>query len=90
MLASEGESDVGMRMVHPMTQAVYEAEPDGSVRVTEADGRQGWFTSKAEHLRGEVLIADPHIVDWVGGPQAKRMNSRHRFNRDAPPSTGDD
>lgn len=78
-----------MRMVHPLTQAVYEAEPDGSVRVTETDGRQGWFSTSGEHLRGEVRIADPHIVDWVGGPQAKRMNSRHRFNSDAASLTDD-
>jgi hypothetical protein len=65
-----------MKMVHPLTSAVYEADEDGSVRVTDPDGRQGWFTPQAEYIRGEIRAADPHIVDWVGGRQAKRASSR--------------
>lgn len=69
-----------MKLVHPLTSAVYESEDDGSVRVTETDGRQGWFTPKGEHLRGEVRSADPHIVDWVGGRQATKQSGRLRLN----------
>jgi hypothetical protein len=76
-----------MKMVHPLTQAVYEAEADGSVCVTETDGSKGWFSPTGEHLRGEVLAADPHILDWVGGPQAKRANSRLRFKRETTPAS---
>jgi len=63
-------------MVHPLTSAVYESDEDGSVRVTDTEGRQGWFTAQAEYIRGELRAADPHIVDWVGGRQAKRASSR--------------
>jgi hypothetical protein len=69
-----------MRMVHPLTSAVYERQEDGTVLVTEADGRQGWFTGAGEHLRGDVKTADPHILDWVGGRQAKKVSGRLRLN----------
>jgi hypothetical protein len=67
-------------MVHPLTSAVYERQDDGSVLVTEQDGRQGWFTAQGEHIRGEVKFADPHITDWVGGRQAAKRSGRLRLN----------
>ncbi len=68
-----------MRMVHPLTSAVYESQEDGTVRVTETDGRQGWFTPQGEHIRGDLRAADPHIIDWVGGPQARKQTGRLRL-----------
>jgi hypothetical protein len=68
-----------MKMKHPLTAAVYEDEADGSVRVTETDGRQGWFSVDGRYLRGEVRAADPHILDWVGGRKAKRQLGRLRL-----------
>ena len=68
-----------MKMTHPLTSAVYESEADGSVRVTDTDGRQGWFRADGHHLRGELRSADPHILDWVGGRQAKRQGGRLRL-----------
>ncbi|HET9078483.1 MAG TPA: hypothetical protein VFN68_16220 [Acidimicrobiales bacterium] len=73
-----------MRMVHPLTSAVYESQDDGSVRVTDTEGRQGWFTPQGDYLRGQLRAADPHIIDWVGGRQAKRLSGRLRLN-----TTGD-
>ena len=70
-----------MKMVHPLTLAVYEDEEDGSVRVTETDGRQGWFTPLGDHIRGEVRSADPHIIDWVGGRQARKQTGRLRLDQ---------
>lgn len=70
-----------MKMVHPLTSAVYEDEEDGSVRVTETDGRQGWFTPLGDHIRGEVRSADPHIIDWVGGRQARKQTGRLRLDQ---------
>jgi hypothetical protein len=72
-----------MKMTHPLTAAVYEREDDGTVRVTETDGRQGWFTAQGDYVRGEVQAADPHITDWVGGRQATKQTGRLRLNRDA-------
>lgn len=76
-----------MRMVHPLTSAVYESEADGTVRVTEKDGRQGWFTPQGDHVRGELLSADPHIIDWVGGPQARKQTGRLRLESTSPAGT---
>lgn len=70
-----------MRLVHPLTSAVYERQDDGSVLVTEVDGRQGWFSAVGEHLRGELRAADPHIIDWVGGRQATKLTGRLRLER---------
>lgn len=69
-----------MRMVHPLTSAVYERQDDGSVLVTDPDGRQGWFTSQGEYIRGDLRAADPHIIDWVGGRQAKKLSGRLRLD----------
>lgn len=72
-----------MRMVHPLTSAVYERQDDGSVLVTDTEGHQGWFTSQGDHIRGDLRAADPHIIDWVGGRQAKKMSGRLRLNADS-------
>ncbi len=63
---------------HPLFGSHYERDGDGTVKVTEADGRTGWFTWQGRHLRGEVLWADPHVLDWVGGPQAAPTHQRLR------------
>ena len=73
-------------MAHPLTAAVYEDEDDGSVRVTEADGRQGWFSPDGQHLRGELRTADPHILDWVGGRKPSSPLGQLRAGRQPAPS----
>ena len=69
-----------MRLVHPLTSAVYERQDDGSVLVTDTDGRQGWFTPVGDYIRGELRSADPHIIDWIGGRQAKKLSGRLRLD----------
>ncbi len=78
-----------MKMTHPLTSAEYEGEPDGSVRVTETDGRHGWFSADGQYLRGEVRAADPHILDWVGGRKAKHQLGRLRLGSDNVASAND-
>jgi hypothetical protein len=65
-------------LVHPLYGSRYERETDGTVRVTDVDGRTGWFTGTGEHVRGELRWADPHLLDWVGGPQAAPTHQRLR------------
>ena len=56
---------------HPFTGALYERDPDGTVRVTLGE-RTGRFTSDGRWLAGELREADPQLCGWVGG---KRMKS---------------
>lgn len=63
-------------LVHPLYGSSYEREDDGTVRVIERDGRSGWFRANGSHVRGPVRWADPHILDWVGGPQANTSHQR--------------
>jgi hypothetical protein len=81
-----------MRMVHPLTSAVYEEQEDGTVLVTEVDGQQGWFTPHGRHIRGDVLAADPHILDWVGGrkPKTQRVGRLRLSPEDESQATGAD
>jgi hypothetical protein len=55
-----------MKLKHPITSAEYELLDDGTISVTEVDGRHGRFDVNGRHLEGELRIADPHILDWVG------------------------
>jgi 3-oxoacyl-[acyl-carrier protein] reductase len=56
-----------MKLRHPVTGAVYTAEPDGLVFVEHA-GRSGRFTPAGEWRSGELREADLHFLGWVGGP----------------------
>ena len=56
---------------HPFSGALYERDPDGTVRVALGE-RTGRFTSDGRWLSGELREADPHLCGWVGG---KRMRS---------------
>ncbi len=38
---------------HPLYGSHYEPESDGTVRVTEPDGRVGWFTWQGRCRRGK-------------------------------------
>ena len=79
--ATGGLEDAGMaRLKHPMTGAVYRALDDGTVEV-DSNGRKGVFGPDGAHLSGELRIADPHMLLWVGGPQLPRENDRRRHRR---------
>jgi 3-oxoacyl-[acyl-carrier protein] reductase len=56
-----------MKLRHPVTGALYTAEPGGLVLV-EHDGRSGRFTPAGEWRSGELREADLHFLGWVGGP----------------------
>ena len=76
--ATGGLEDAGMaRLKHPITGAVYRALGDGTVEV-DSNGRKGVFNPDGAHLSGELRIADPHMLLWVGGPQLPRENDRRR------------
>lgn len=53
---------------HPLSGALYDVEPDGTVRV-EQDGHTGWFSADGEWLRGDLHHVDPHLCLWLAGPQ---------------------
>ena len=71
-----------MKFRHALTGAIYEAIDDGRVRVVEEDGREGIFRSDGRWLRGEVRHADPHLTQWVAGPQLPERD--HPFAPTAP------
>lgn len=58
-----------MKLRHPLSGAVYESLPDGSVRVEDREGRSGTFRADGAWLRGTLREADPHLLGFVGGPQ---------------------
>jgi phenylpropionate dioxygenase-like ring-hydroxylating dioxygenase large terminal subunit len=58
-----------MRLRHPLTGGLYEALQDGLVRVEER-GRLGVFHADGRWHSGELQEADPHLLQWVGGPRA--------------------
>ena len=55
---------------HPLSQAVYDVEADGTVTVTAPDGRRGRFTAEGRWLEGELRVADAHLCGWVVGTPA--------------------
>lgn len=65
-------------LVHPFSGALYEVEPDGTIRVSK-DGTSGIFTIDGRHLSGELRESDPQMCGWVGGPQV----ANHRFASDS-------
>jgi NAD(P)-dependent dehydrogenase (short-subunit alcohol dehydrogenase family) len=58
------------KLEHPLTRGVYESLGDGLVEVTE-DGKTGVFDLEGKWRSGELCHADPHMILWVGGPEAK-------------------
>lgn len=59
------------RLRHPLNGFVYEREYEDQeiVRVTAPDGRSGLFNLKAQYLEGDLTEVNPHLCNWVGGPQ---------------------
>ena len=65
------------RLKHPLTGALYRSLGDGSVEV-DSNGRKGVFHHDGTHLSGELRIADPHMLLWLGGPQLPDGPDRRR------------
>lgn len=72
---------MGMVLVHPISKVRFEEQDDGLVLVTAPDGTTGRFRPDGSHVDGELLYADPHMIDWVGG--RKPANPMGRLARAA-------
>lgn len=53
---------------HPLSGALYDLTPDGTIHVTK-DDRSGLFTEHGVWLGGEIRQADPHLCLWIAGKQ---------------------
>ena len=54
--------------VHPLSGATYTELGDGLVRVEKAR-KYGVFKWDGHHVEGDLKYADPHLLQWVGGPE---------------------
>ena len=76
--------------VHPLSGATYTELGDGKVRVEKAK-KYGIFQWDGIHLEGDLMHADPHLLQWVGGPELPaefvendpRRAARMQSSRDA-------
>ncbi len=64
---------------HPLSGAIYDLQPDGTVRV-EKDGKAGIFRADGAYVSGEIYFADPQLCVWIGGHE---LPSRHRLAAEA-------
>lgn len=73
---------------HPATQHLYEALPDGTVRVTdEATGATGVFAVGARWLSGDLKHADLHMIRYVHDSAAPQpVNGSSVGEGDHPPA----
>jgi len=65
---------LGMR--HPFSNALYEQDGNGNVRVT-MNGKWGLFRPDGSYVDGDVFEADPQLCGWVAGPKVVH----HRIQR---------
>ena len=63
--------------VHPLSGATYTELGEGKVRVDKAQ-RYGIFDWEGHHIEGDLMHADPHLLQWVGGPELPPRPSRNR------------
>lgn len=63
-------------MIHPFTNALYEQDGNGNVRVA-LKGKVGLFTADGRYIEGDIHEADPQLCGWVGGPKV----AHHRIQR---------
>lgn len=66
------------RLPHPITGAIYEEIEGGRVRVDYAKiGKQGIFTWDGQWLEGDLTHADPHFLNYIGGPDLPAGKDRY-------------
>ena len=54
---------------HPISGAVYQELEGGKVRVEDkARGKSGIFNWDGEWIEGDLTMADPHLLRFIGGP----------------------
>lgn len=65
------------QLQHPLTGALYSLREDGLVEV-DNNGLKGAFRFDGQHVSGELRVADPHLLLWLGGPQ---LPAEHNIRR---------
>jgi hypothetical protein len=73
-MSEQPSADEGFGIRHPFSDALYERDGHGNVRVVDGD-RVGVFTARGVWLTGDVFDADIHLCGWVAGP----MVANHRI-----------
>ncbi len=57
---------------HPFTNALYELQPDGNIRVTEGD-RSALFSGEGRWISGDLKECDPQLCVWIANnPEANQ------------------
>ena len=54
-----------MQIQHPLTRLKYERLDDGTVKVSDKNGRSGVFDRNGVWISGERKSADPLMCVWV-------------------------
>lgn len=54
-----------MQIQHPLTRLKYERLDDGTVKVSDKNGRSGIFDRNGVWISGERKSADPLMCVWV-------------------------
>jgi phenylpropionate dioxygenase-like ring-hydroxylating dioxygenase large terminal subunit len=76
------------REAHPYSGAVYEEVGDGTIRVEDKErGKYGLFNLDGSWIEGTLTSADPHMLQYVGGPNLPP--GRDIFWMFLPPSGGE-
>ena len=80
------------KMRHPLTNAIYDTQPDSTVLVTHPDGRSGVFTAGGTWVSGDLGDADPHMCQWLAGKQLEADDEywNNRRGNGASEDDGDD
>lgn len=55
-------------MVHPVSQALYEQDGHGHVKVS-LEGKIGLFRGDGSWIEGDIFEADPQLCGWIAGPK---------------------
>ncbi len=73
----EGQAFTSFR--HPLSGHLYRRIEENRVEVTRPDGKTGVFDMTGAHVEGEVVNADAHMCNWIGGkiaPGEENMPTR--------------
>ncbi len=66
------------RSPHPITGAIFEELEGGKVRVDyQKIGKQGVFTWDGKWIEGDLHYADPHFLNYIGGPTVPEGMDRY-------------
>lgn len=77
-----------MKLRHPLSAAIYERRDDGMVQVTQGE-TSGVFRADGRWHAGSLREADPHFLQWVGGPGSEASAPSRGARTPAPASSGE-